>query len=266
MELYITAFAQSSEFKKAEAALKRLSLPYSIVSPNGYSHTIDVPAIVVNEQSRQALYSATKDDFVCAGWIEYHPSENKPLDNVQESFRDDIFGKAHMMVVQPCVAAPEKIRFTAHLSGDLSPVFPYLNAIMPNAFYNAKGQTFTFMDGYRMITAYPKRVAAAKADDIVDAWRVLADIRIKANDCWAKRAGIAPFYEMRRKPPALEIYNRLPKTNCGTCGEKTCMAFAFKLSGGEGVLTQCIPVFGGSYSHLKDALVEICGGFDIKKE
>jgi ArsR family metal-binding transcriptional regulator len=135
-----------------------------------------------------------------------------------------------------------------------------MNAEMREASYNAKGPTFTFMDRYRMISMYPRRIAVAKADDIVDGWRTLEMIRCRVNDAWARRAQIEPCYEIREKPPALEIFKRLPKTNCRACGEATCLAFAVRVWMGELPASKCLPVFRGEYGHLKDALVEICMG------
>jgi acetyl-CoA decarbonylase/synthase complex subunit gamma len=37
----------------------------------------------------------------------------------------------------------------------------------------------------------------------------------------------------------LEIYKKLPKTNCGDCGVPTCMAFAMKLAAGQAELSAC---------------------------
>ena len=102
-----------------------------------------------------------------------------------------------------------------------------------------------------------------KADEIGDAWRTLERIRLWANDVWARRAAIEPSYEMREKPPALEIFKRLPRNNCRACGELTCLAFAVKVWIGEASPSQCTPVFGGEYVHLKDALVEICAGMGV---
>lgn len=89
---------------------------------------------------------------------------------------------------------------------------------------------------------------------------MLESIRRRANEIWARRTEIEPSYERREKPPALEIYKRLPKTNCGTCGQKTCLAFAVAVYMGNVPVAKCRPVFGGQFSHLKDALIEICAG------
>lgn len=37
----------------------------------------------------------------------------------------------------------------------------------------------------------------------------------------------------------LEIYKKLPKTNCGDCGVPTCLAFAMKLASGQAELDKC---------------------------
>jgi ArsR family metal-binding transcriptional regulator len=68
---------------------------------------------------------------------------------------------------------------------------------------------------------------------------------------------------MREKPPALEIFKRLPRTNCRACGELTCLAFAVKLWSGGGQLSQCRPVFAGDFAHLRPALLEICRGLGV---
>ena len=48
---------------------------------------------------------------------------------------------------------------------------------------------------------------------------------------------------MSKKVGPLDIYNLLPRTNCGRCGESTCMAFATKLIDGVYELEDCPPLF-----------------------
>jgi ArsR family metal-binding transcriptional regulator len=116
-----------------------------------------------------------------------------------------------------------------------------------------------------MVSVYPHRVAVAKADEIVDAWRVLEELRCRANEAWARRSEIEPSYERREKPPALEIYKRLPRTNCGACGERACLAFAVRVWAGQLSPRQCLPVFGGEHSDLGEALLEICRGLGVSE-
>ncbi|MFO8007687.1 MAG: (Fe-S)-binding protein [Candidatus Brocadiia bacterium] len=258
----LTTFVAREEFEKASQTLDRLGLPHEVISPEpGYGRAGE-PALIVDGEARMS-FAKEAGDIICAGWVDYRPAEIIVPQQEPPEFQDDVFGRAAVMVLAPCVADETKIRIVAHISGDLTEIFPYMNAQMKQASYNMHGPTFTFMDGYRMISLYPRRVAVAKADEIVDAWRVLEELRRRANEIWARRGDIEPSYERREKPPALEIYKRLPGTNCGQCGQPTCLAFAVKLHAGEARLSGCRPVFEGDYQHLKEALEQIASGLGV---
>jgi ArsR family metal-binding transcriptional regulator len=256
----ITTFPSREEWRKAQARLDAGGLAYAVVSPDPGFATVGAPALVVTTEARAALTDGRGDPIVCAGFVDYRPALIRVPAEPARGFEEDVFAGAAVVVLAPCVADLTKIRLIAHTSGDMAKAFPYMNAEMREACYNAKGPTFTFMDGYRMISMYPQRIAVAKADDIVDGWRTLEMIRCRVNDAWARRTQIEPCYEMREKPPALEIFKRLPKTNCRACGELTCLAFAVRVWMGELPASKCLPVFQGEFGRLKDALVEICMG------
>ncbi|MCX8170626.1 MAG: acetyl-CoA decarbonylase/synthase complex subunit gamma, partial [Candidatus Bathyarchaeota archaeon] len=45
-----------------------------------------------------------------------------------------------------------------------------------------------------------------------------------------------------RELSPLDVYMLLPRTNCGKCGEKNCMAFATKVVNREIPIEVCIPL------------------------
>jgi ArsR family metal-binding transcriptional regulator len=259
----LTTFPNCSEFEKAARAADRLGIPCTVLSPEPGYRPVGVPAIVVDEIGYGRLLDEAASCFSVSGWVDYHASSLAVPAIESPVYEDDKFGRASIMVLRPCMADGKKLRITAHISGDLTVVFPYMNAMMPQASYNAAGQTFTFMDGHRFIALYPRRIGLAKTDDIIDTWRVLEMLRTRFNECWKDRENITPSSEQRKRPPALEIYTRLPRINCGQCGEKTCMSFALNLWSGQAALARCRPVFGGARPDLADALVEICGGLGV---
>lgn len=259
----IGTFPRESEFRKAADALDALGLPYEVVSPAGSFRLVAAPCVVVAPEVQAVLIERSGDSFTCSGWVDYRPAQAPQPDDPPEFFAEDIFERAAVMVLAPCTADPTKVRIIAHISGDLAEVLPYLNAEMPRACYIRRGPHLTFMDAQRMICLYPGRIAVARADEIVDAWRTLEAIRRRANDTWARRTEITALHEMRQRPPALEIFKRLPRTNCGACGEQTCLAFAVRLWSGGGRPLECKPVFGPDCGHLRPALVEICRGLGV---
>ncbi len=56
----------------------------------------------------------------------------------------------------------------------------------------------------------------------------------------------------------LDVYGLLPKTNCGECGERNCMAFAVKVVNREASIEKCMPLssseFAEAYKRLKKML------------
>lgn len=258
----LTTFPQRCEFDNARQALDDLDSPYRVISPDpGYAR-VGTPSLAMDAETRLRIIERD-DNLACSGWVDYRAAGISVPRKPPLEFAEDIFGTAAIMVLAPCVADPTKIRLIAHLSGDLAEVLPYLNAELSAASYSHTGAVLTFMEGYRMISLYPQRITVAKADDIVDAWRTLESIRCHANTVWGRRVEIRPCHERRKRPPALEIYRRLPRTNCRLCGEPTCMAFAVQVWQGRRPPSDCLPVFEGDQAHLKDALEEICLGLGV---
>jgi ArsR family metal-binding transcriptional regulator len=260
---YITTFPQKQEFEKVKNRLDSSSVPYQVILPEPAYRFVGIPALVMEQETRADLYADNPCEFVFSGWVDYRLSRIQVPDQNPDDYAEDIFGRASIMVLAPCIADTTKIRLIAHISGNMAEAFPYINSDMRQVCYNPNGSIVTFMDGYRMIVLYPRRIAVAKADDIIDGWRTLEMIRCLVNDIWARRSHIEPSYQIRKKPPALEIYKRLPRINCQTCGEKTCMLFALQLWHGQKAVSMCKPVFEGDFIHLRDALLEICAGLGV---
>jgi len=59
----------------------------------------------------------------------------------------------------PCDPNSETVNVVARLSDDISPVFPYLNAVLKNCIYNHEAQLITIREKGRMITMRPREIA-----------------------------------------------------------------------------------------------------------
>ncbi|MEM0010375.1 MAG: (Fe-S)-binding protein, partial [Candidatus Bathyarchaeia archaeon] len=62
-----------------------------------------------------------------------------------------------------------------------------------------------------------------------------------------------------REISPLDVYMLLPRTNCGKCGESSCMAFATKLVNREVTIDLCKPLieeekYKTQYSKIKELL------------
>lgn len=158
------------------------------------------------------------------------------------------------IVLPPCDPGRETVNVIGHIMGDISPVFPYLNAILPAAQYNAKAQILRFPFEGHMVTLQPNEMAAGGFADSDAAIEALARLQRLINETWARRHEIESSYVERKRLTPMEVYKLLPKTNCKACGQPTCFVFATKLAAGEARIEDCTPLFTDVYREQREQL------------
>jgi ArsR family metal-binding transcriptional regulator len=262
----LTTFSDRSEFARALELLRRLQIAHEVVSPDPGYAAVGVPALVLSPEARSAFLDGGGTGIVNAGWVDYRTTDARVPEAPPPAFDEDLMGRVALVVLATCIADTAKLRLIAHFSGDTAEALPYLNAELPTGSYVPSMPVLTYMDGHRMVSLFRDRIGIAKADDIVDAWASLERVRCLVNDAWQRRTSITPSTETRRRPPAIEIYKRLPGTNCKECGEATCMAFAWSVWRGDAQPHSCRPVFEGNRGDLKDALLATCAGLGVPDE
>ncbi len=236
----IIVFPNQDEGLKAQRLL--------ISNGEDFKH-ISTLAVVVPEGRREAVCrSIVNDNTHVSGYYPfcYRDHEKDFFQRAQEYKAGEASGaflkSTTLCYVAPCMADEKKIRLIAYFNRDISEILPYLNAVMKGASYNKNAAILTFAKERRLINLYNIKIAIAKADDIIDAWHVLDEVKLLINRTHENRAGIKPNYDEKVKVTALQIYGWLPKSNCKACGEATCLAFAVKLLQGEQKLSQCLPL------------------------
>jgi ArsR family metal-binding transcriptional regulator len=261
----VVVFQAVDELQRVRRAMADVADAVRLIEPPPQVADLVPPYLVVCDPARPALYEAIQAGAVIAGQV-WH---REPLPDALEDLGPpaaagaDAVGRVSIAFVAPCIAEDDHLRLTVQIERDVSGVFPYLNALLPHATYNPKGPTFTFMDGPRLVNLFPHRAVIARVREMHDAWRTITHLVRTINDAWNRRDSIEPLYERRVQISVLEVFSRLPQTNCRACGERTCLAFAAKLLQGEQRIENCTPVFGGDREHLKDALLDIVAGLGV---
>lgn len=113
---------------------------------------------------------------------------------------------------------------------DLSPLFPFINADIPDAQYFASPRRIHFLFAEVRCTLYPREVIAAAFTDQDSALRFSQLLVAYLNDLYERRSVIKPDYRTTEPVPPLAVYRLLPQTNCGVCGYASCLAFAAAVS------------------------------------
>ena len=174
---------------------------------------------------------------------------------------DGFLKEIKIVFMEPCIAEPEKIRFIAELSDDVTEVMPYLNSVLKNAIYNKNIPAISLKKEFRLITIKPRKMTVAKALHSTDAYMLVDWIKDLINQTYRNRDNIEPSYELKNPPKPLDIYSWLPRTNCKQCGEPSCLAFAAKLFMDEQKIENCKPLYMKENEKLRKALEEIAENF-----
>ena len=161
-----------------------------------------------------------------------------------------------MTFMGSCVAN-KGVRMSATMSRDISELMPYLNTVIKNATYNRAWNALCFTRGFRLIALYPEKIAMSKALNPTDAWQVLDWVKNTINETYENRDSIEPNYERHPGVTALEVFEFLPRLNCGKCGKPTCLAFAVKLLLDETKIEECEPLFAAEYDRLRNVALEV---------
>lgn len=179
--------------------------------------------------------------------------------HAEEDLRERICLGFALKRVLDCIADPTKNRATAAFLNDVSPVFPYLNAVMQGIQFNPGSNSVTLKREGRLLTFYARGAVMAKVDGAEDALAQLQWFCDLCNEVWARREHIVPDYLRRAIVGPLDIYKLLPRLNCKACGERTCMAFAVGLLLGQRRVSDCPLLQEPEYAENGKRLAELMG-------
>ncbi len=113
---------------------------------------------------------------------------------------------------------------------DLSPLFPYINAVADRSRFYERPVFIQFVFDKRLCAFHPREGAFAPIEDMAQAVEFLAKLSDFVGDIARKSPHIVPNHKKFKPSSALDIYRLLPGSNCRACGYATCMAFAAALS------------------------------------
>jgi ArsR family metal-binding transcriptional regulator len=142
----------------------------------------------------------------------------------------------------PCLAEQGKIIVVGKPSRPLGEVLPYL-ATLPNVIaFNPTACVLTLRRQPGFITLYSEKVYITQVKDDQEGLELLATMSDAINVTWEHRYELVAMTAARRAPRPLDVWALLPQSNCGQCGEATCLAFACNLLLQKRELAECQPL------------------------
>jgi ArsR family metal-binding transcriptional regulator len=140
---------------------------------------------------------------------------------------------------------------------DISPVFPYLNAVLDETIYDHENSILIGASNKKRYAFRPHEIQLGMVPDPLDVSGIIEEVIELVNKVWKDRDNIEPSLIERKIPPVFEIYKMLPGTNCKECGYPTCLAFAADLRSGKVTPEDCIKLSDPEYREAKDRIYSI---------
>lgn len=142
----------------------------------------------------------------------------------------------------PCLAERGKLVVVGRPARSLAAVLPYLATLPGVIAYNPELPALTFRGQPGFLTLYADRVTFTQVRGVEEGLALLEALVEAVNTTWEHRDELVAVRERRRPARPLDVYALLPQSNCGQCGEATCMAFAFALLQQKRALVECPPL------------------------
>jgi len=114
----------------------------------------------------------------------------------------------------------------------------------------------TFRRPHGFMTLYSDKVYITQVVDSTEGLQLFDALKEAVNAVWEKRAELIAVTAKKRAPRHLDIWELLPRTNCGQCDEATCLAFAVAVIQQKRSFTECPPLQSDSSFADRKATLE----------
>ena len=153
-----------------------------------------------------------------------------------------------------CMPTSTKFNAIIDLEVDIGDLLPYLATVIRGCTYVHGTGELHYMDKGHIIAIRSGQITVTALADEVEARQVCEDLRNMINRVDKQRESITPTLRKHARLDPLTVYRELPQTNCGECGEATCMAFAARVVSRELKANGCEILLEKEYNSQRERL------------
>lgn len=148
-------------------------------------------------------------------------------------------GYSFYLVNISCLPSSDHFNVIMDLDESIEDLLPYLAACLPTCTYVHGTGVINLMDAGHIVAIYPGRITVTDVVSLEEGERICEDYFRTITRVRNEQGTISPVYSRKPVINVLDIYRRLPKTNCGICHAPSCMAFAAKVFRRESPIASC---------------------------
>ncbi len=148
-------------------------------------------------------------------------------------------GYSYYLINIDCLRGATSFNVMMQLESHVTDLMPYLAASLPGCSYIHGVEEISLMDSGHIVVIYPERMTLTDVKGIEEAEELCRRYFDMILDVDRRKNEIEPVYAKKTTISVLQILQGLPRTNCGECGDATCLAFASRVYRREVSLSAC---------------------------
>ena len=206
------------------------------------------------------MSSLTSNGVEISGSIPYKPFDREtPQAPPPDTEWREIVGAIRMKEVRLSLTDPLRLRVEVTPEMSLGELIPIMARMIRGGAYQPDMQVLAFEEDYRLIAFSANALVISRALDLLDVWimiRCAIDLICRA---WENRNTVEPDRAPRHGIGAVEIFRRLPGSNCGRCRHGGCMEFATQVFAGRRRIEECLPLLDKENERYLESVRWLCG-------
>lgn len=166
--------------------------------------------------------------------------------------------RVHLNLINiECMPTSTKFNAIIDLDVDISELLPYLATAIRGCTYVHGTDELNYMDRGHIIAIRPRQITVTAVQGKEEAQQLCDELKDIINRVHQQRDSITPTMRKQARLDPLTVYRELPRTNCGECGEVTCMAFAARVVSRELPANLCSPLLQNEYEGNRERLWDL---------
>lgn len=228
---------------RALRVLPASDVAWELLEVPSFCQGLLVPVIVTTSSIGETMEALKRNEVQVSGILPLLPFKKAvPQASPPDPRWPDILGCLRLTSVRPSVSDSMRLRVEIAPAQDLSSLIPILARLIRGGAYRPDRPCLAFEEDHRLIAYEPDRMVFSRVDDLLEVWIILRTAVDLICLAWERRNSVAPDRESRQGIGPVEIFKRLPGTNCGMCLKRGCMEFATDLFTGRCGPDECPPL------------------------
>jgi len=259
---YVVVFPDQEAFQQGLIAMSGPELAIKVLQPPCFCESLVAPSIRVTGVNGPVILAAmlAGRGVSTSGILRYAAFKREIRDAAPPDLQSrQMMGKIRVESLRSSVSDAMKLRVEVSWAHDVGHLMPYVARVIRGGSYRPEAMTVAFQEEHRLIALSPLRMVISRAEDLLDAWTMLRSWVDLLRATAERRSAIRPETRQRRGIGAVEIFRRLPGTNCGRCESPNCMEFAMRLFMGSAGIEECALLSESDWAAHRESVAWLMG-------